>query len=202
MVNDAQKKEENKKNSQTHPLNSLRSAVQCQTTRQLIHQVVARQHFPFAHAAWPCCFERNCKNIWWLWKGTICVFDWKWSFTFIWHYDRWLPFQSHKITNIIISNLFAGSADYSQPAKIVEIYHHGVCCAYHHWARKDNEYFDEFYNGTTQQISWYIYILYYSNSRYHAQQISQLYHLPGGRGEYHDTGEVLQSHLQTGTNLN
>ena len=117
MVNDAQKKEENKKNSQTHPLNSLRSAVQCQTTRQLIHQVVARQlqsqHFPFAHAAWPCCFERNCKNIWWLWKGTTCVFDWKWSFTFIWHYDRWLPFQSHKITNIIISNLFAESLKFN-----------------------------------------------------------------------------------------
>jgi len=41
-----------------------------------------------------------------------------------------------------------GSADYSKPAKIVEIYHHGVCCAYRHWARRDNEYFDEFYNGT------------------------------------------------------
>merc|ERR1711892_634857 len=39
-------------------------------------------------------------------------------------------------------------SDFTMPAKIVEIYHHGVCCAYRHKARLENEYFDEFYNHT------------------------------------------------------
>merc|ERR1719376_1245074 len=39
-------------------------------------------------------------------------------------------------------------SDFTAPAKIVEIYHHGVCCAYRHKARLENEYFDEFYNHT------------------------------------------------------
>merc|ERR1711915_370625 len=39
-------------------------------------------------------------------------------------------------------------SDFTKPAKIVEIYHHGVCCAYRHKARRPNQYFDEFYNHT------------------------------------------------------
>jgi len=39
-------------------------------------------------------------------------------------------------------------SDYTKPAKVIEIYHHGVCCAYRHKARLETEYFDEFYNGT------------------------------------------------------
>ena len=39
-------------------------------------------------------------------------------------------------------------SDFTAPAKIVEIFHHGVCCAYRHKARQENEYFDEFFNYT------------------------------------------------------
>jgi len=40
------------------------------------------------------------------------------------------------------------TSDFSTPAEIIEIYHHGLCCAYHHRRRTEREYFDEYYNGT------------------------------------------------------
>jgi len=39
-------------------------------------------------------------------------------------------------------------SNFTKPAEVETIYHHGVCCAYRHKARLENEYFDEFYNRT------------------------------------------------------
>jgi len=39
-------------------------------------------------------------------------------------------------------------SNFKKAAKVATIYHHGVCCAYRHYARKEREYFDEFYNNT------------------------------------------------------
>jgi len=39
-------------------------------------------------------------------------------------------------------------SDFTKAAEVVEIFHHGVCCAYRHKARTDNEYFDEYFNFT------------------------------------------------------
>lgn len=39
-------------------------------------------------------------------------------------------------------------ANYTNPAKMIDVVHYNHCCAYNHQARGPFDYFDEFYNNT------------------------------------------------------
>ena len=81
--------------------------------------------------------------------------------------------------------------DFSKAAEVVEVLHHGQCCAYRHKARQEGDHYDEFYNGTVldrlqvgeeEQAGAFV-------------QEYQLHPLPGGQPVRVHPGEVPQPHL-------